>query len=130
VSLRPGEQKESLGRAEAELRRKTSAETKRPAVVPASAQFAIHVASVVASATFPVVGLAHTVIVGGSVSRRDEIGGSKHQAQDGQDGECDPIHGSSLSSMSAQWRLGLFLCQPLRASADGWENGRRMGVWR
>jgi hypothetical protein len=96
-------------------------------VVPASAQFAIRVASVVASATFPVVGLAHTVIVSGSVSRRDEIGGSKHQAQDGQDGECDRLHGNSLLGVRA-WRLGLFLRQPLRASADEWESGKRIGV--
>jgi hypothetical protein len=30
--------------------------------------------------------------------------------------------------MSAQWRLILLLRQPLRAPADEWEGGRRMGI--
>ena len=69
--------------------------------MPASSRFTIHVASVAASATVPVVGMAHGEIVGGSVSRRDEIGGSKHQTQDGQDGECDCLHGILSSDVRA-----------------------------
>jgi len=107
------------------LRIKTSAKRKRPADVPASPRCTIRVASVAASATVPIAGMAHSEIVGGSVSRRDEVGGSKHQAQNGQGGECDCLHGI-LSSMSAQWRLVLLLRQSLRASADGWRVG---GGW-
>ena len=61
------------------------------------------------------------------MSRRDEIGGAKHQPQDGQTANAIVFMGI-LSSMSAEWRWFLLLRQPLRASADEWERGRRMGT--
>ena len=127
MALRLPEQKVSLERAAVEFEEKDCrGNKKRPAVAPASPYFTIRVASVAASAIFPIVGTTHGEVVGGSVSRRGEIGNSNDQAQDGQGGERDCLHGNSL--LDDRPGAVLLLRQPLRASADGWESGRWAAV--